>query len=61
MTKQIQFDYTPPIQCTDAQIEEYIKYQFGYGDISDDNPLRSYDFVSGYVNNLNIDGDEVQT
>ena len=58
MTKQVQFDYTAPVKCTDSQLEEFIKYQFGYGDISEDNPLRQYNFVSGEVSNLNIDGDE---
>ena len=44
MEKEIRVTVSAPIECTDEQFEEWVKYCLGYtGQISLENPLHEYD------------------
>lgn len=51
MTKAITIVVKSPIECTDAQFEEWVKFELGYtGGMSIENPLHEHELEALTVN-----------
>jgi len=50
MEKEVKINVVAPVECTEEQFEEWVKYCTGYtGSININNPLHEYDLDATYV------------